>query len=78
MTHVAMLVAFALVIAPLVATDQAFPWKKWYKLHHKIIQSESNNQIKSVSSGGDNVYSGNSVNLQKPDYRKQRRQFNST
>jgi len=25
MTHVAMLVAFALVIAPLVATDQAFP-----------------------------------------------------
>ena len=64
MTHVAMLVAFALVIAPLVATDQAFPWKKIIKLHHKIIQSESNNQIKSVSSGGDNVYSGNSVNLQ--------------
>jgi len=28
MTHVAMLVAFALVNAPLVATDQAFPWKK--------------------------------------------------
>ena len=57
----AVVIAFALIVAPMTVADDAFAGKK--KVQQKISQSQSNSQS-SQSSGFANILSGNNVNIQ--------------
>ncbi len=57
----AVVIAFALIVAPLAISEDAFAKKK--KFSQSISQSQSNSQS-SQSSGFANILSGNNVNIQ--------------
>ena len=61
----AVVIAFALIVAPMTVADDAFAGgkKKVNKASQSISQSQSNSQS-SQSSGSVNVLSGNNVNVQ--------------
>ena len=60
----AVVIAFALIVAPMTVADDAFAGKKKVnKASQSISQSQSNSQS-SQSSGSVNVLSGNNVNVQ--------------
>ncbi len=61
----AVILAFALVLAPLAAADDAFAGKKKVnKAKQSISQSQSSSQNSQVVSGGSSIASGNNINLQ--------------
>ncbi len=61
----AVVIAFALVIAPLAAADDAFAGKKKVnKAKQSISQSQSSSQNSQVVSGDDTKFSGNNINFQ--------------
>lgn len=55
----AVVIAFALIVAPLAISEDAFAKSK-----QKISQKQSSDQRSVSVSGGDNIVSGNNVNLQ--------------
>jgi hypothetical protein len=57
----AVVIAFALIVAPLVVSEDAFAKNK---LKQKISQKQSRSQSSTSVSGGDNILSGNNINLQ--------------
>ena len=59
----AVVIAFALIIAPLAISEDAFAKKKSNNSHQSISQHQSNHQS-SQSVGGFNFLSGNNVNVQ--------------
>lgn len=61
----AVVIAFALIVAPMTVADDAFAGskKKVNKSSQSISQSQSNSQS-SQSSGFANILSGNNVNVQ--------------
>jgi hypothetical protein len=61
----AVVIALALVLAPLAAADDAFAGKKKVnKAKQSISQSQSSSQNSQVVSGGSSVLSGNNINFQ--------------
>jgi hypothetical protein len=61
----AVVIAFALIVAPLAIADDAFAkHKKSNKSSQSISQSQSSSQNSQVVSGGSSVLSGNNVNVQ--------------
>lgn len=61
----AVVIAFALIVAPMTVADDAFAGKKKhskYKISQSISQSSSSSQS-SQSSGFANILSGNNVNV---------------
>ena len=61
----AVVIALALVLAPLAAADDAFAGKKKVnKAKQSISQLQSSSQNSQVISGGSSVLSGNYINLQ--------------
>ena len=60
----AVVIAFALIVAPMTVADDAFAGsKKKNKSSQSISQSQSNSQS-SQSAGLANIFSGNNVNVQ--------------
>jgi len=62
----AVVIAFALIVAPMTVADDAFAGskKKVNKSSQSISQSQSNSQSSQSVSGGSNVLSGNNLNFQ--------------
>lgn len=61
----AVVIALALVLAPIAIGEDAFAGhKKSNKSSQSISQSQSNSQSSQSSSGGSNVLSGNNINIQ--------------
>ena len=61
----AVVIAFALIVAPMTVADDAFAGKKKVnKASQSISQSQSNSQSSQSVSAGSNVLSGNNINVQ--------------
>lgn len=64
---VAIVVALALVISPLVMNGDVLAKHKSNKSNQQIHQHQSNHQSSNVVSGGDSALNGNNINLQFQD-----------